>query len=419
MQAPRRFPSVRKVGLLSALYFAQGLPFGFQASALSLYLTSVGVSLDKVGLSRALALPWLLKVLWAPLVDRVGSTRFGRRKSWIVPMQSLLALTCVFAAFVPPQTHLTWLLAAVLVMNLFAATQDIAVDAFAIDLLSPEELGAGNAAQVVGYKIGMLTGGGLLVAWSATIGWKGLFFAMAGLCLGAMALVLPVKETGGASPPSPAPSGGVSWAEFPSRVKLVLAQPGASWLLVAVGTYKIGEALADAMFGPCLVREFHFETETVALWLGSFGMVGSILGSLTGGLLASRGSLVRAVGVAAVLRSLPLFLQWAIAARLIEANATSVIGVTVAEHFFGGILTTAMFALMMSKVDRRIGATHYAVLASVEVLGKAPSGLLSGFLVQGFGFATVFLGAALVSIAFIALLGPLSRRGGSSAAPAE
>ena len=75
-----------KLAFLLALYFVQGLPFGFQAKALPIYLREQGVGLTEIGLLGALALPWMLKALWAPLVDRYGSTRFGRRKSWIVPM---------------------------------------------------------------------------------------------------------------------------------------------------------------------------------------------------------------------------------------------------------------------------------------------------------------------------------------------
>ena len=76
-----------RLGILWTLYFVQGLPFGFQATALPVYLRSAGMTLAGVGLATALALPWSLKILWAPLVDRYGSARFGRRRSWILPLQ--------------------------------------------------------------------------------------------------------------------------------------------------------------------------------------------------------------------------------------------------------------------------------------------------------------------------------------------
>ena len=130
----------KTIALLLALYFVQGLPFGFQAVALPVYLRQQGASLAEIGLVGVLAAPWMLKMLWAPLVDRYHWPRLGRRRSWILPAQAGLALSCAAAAAVGG-TNLTLL------------------------------LGLGNAAQVVGFKFGMLTGGGLLVWMSQWIGW--------------------------------------------------------------------------------------------------------------------------------------------------------------------------------------------------------------------------------------------------------
>src|SRR5262249_32041432 len=182
---------VRTLAALSALYFTQGLPFGFQALALPVYLRQSGVALTTIGFLSALAAPWIIKPVWGPLVDR-----YGTRRRWIVPLQGGLALTCAAAALSPPTSHagMVGLLALVFLMNLFAATQDVAVDGLAVDLLRPEDLGAGNTAQVVGYKVGMLTGGGVLVGLSADIGWRGLFLIMAGLTALALAVTLTVRE---------------------------------------------------------------------------------------------------------------------------------------------------------------------------------------------------------------------------------
>ncbi len=399
MSVERRWPAPWKIGMLSALYFAQGLPFGFQSNALPLYLRELGLSYTQVALARALALPWALKVLWAPLVDRFGSSRFGRRKSWIVPMQVLLATTCVVAAFFPLSNDtLIPFLGCVLAMNLFAATQDIAVDGLAVDLLDKRELGAGNAAQVVGYKVGMITGGGLLVALAAKAGWSSLFLSMAVLCLLAMAAVLFVKE------PAPVEVAGVKrlgWKELFSRIRQLLARPGVGWLLLAVASYKMGETLADAMFGLWMQDVHHIPKEQIALWLGTWGVVFSLAGSFVGGVLATRAKLKTAVLIAAGLRVIPLALQWALVAGFASPTAQTVVPLTCAEHFFGGILTTTMFALMMSSVDRRIGATHFTLLATIEVIGKSVPGLASGKLVDLVGFSPVFAASVVLSVAFL------------------
>ncbi len=142
-------------------------------------------------------------------------------------------------------------------------------------------------------------------------------------------------------------------------------------------------------------------------------MVFSVAGSFAGGILASRAPLVRAIGIAAVLRAVPVFGELWLVYQ--EPTASQVIAVTCAEHFFGGALTTAMFAFMMSQVDKRIGGTHYTALAVVEVFGKSPGAWASGAIADAWGYGGVFGGAAAISVAYLALLVPVSRITGSRA----
>jgi MFS family permease len=402
--------SLRKLGVLWTLYFVQGLPFGFQATALPVYLREAGVSLTGIGLVTALALPWSLKVLWAPLVDRFGSGRWGRRRSWILPLQLLLAACCAAAALVPPQRGLLPLLALVLGMNLFAATLDVAVDGLAVDVLAPPELGQGNVAQVVGYKVGMLTGGGLLVWASGTIGWQGLFVTMAALVLACFLVALAWRERE-LLPPGRAdsPLAHPRFPEILATLRRVTATAGAGWLLLFIGTYKLGESMADTMFKPFLF-DAGFGAERIGLWVGTWGMLFSIVGSVAGGMLAGRLPLLRAVGIAAALRALTVAAEWWLS--LVEPTAGRVLAVTCAEHLFGGALTTALFAFMMSRVDRRIGATHYTLLAAVEVWGKLPAGWVSGWIADHTSYAWLFGLATLLSFGFLLLLVPLARADG-------
>ena len=136
-------------------------------------------------------------------------------------------------------------------------------------------------------------------------------------------------------------------------------------------------------------------------------MLFSIAGSVAGGLLASRVKLLHAVALTAVVRAFAVageaYLAWQ------GPTEVGVIAVTSLEHFAGGALTTAMFALMMSRVDRRIGATHYTLLATIEVFGKMPGSMLSGVLAASLGYLGAFSLAAGLSVAFLLLLVPISR----------
>jgi len=395
---------VRKYAILSVLYFAQGLPFGFQATALPLLLRERGVSLQAIGFAGLLSLPWLTKALWAPWVDRYGHAGFGRRKSWIVPLQAGLAL-CALVAGRTERIELLMLL--VFLMNLLAATQDIAVDALAVSWLEQAELGVGNAIQVVGYKAGMLTGGGLLVWASAHIGYSGLFDVMAVLMLLVMAVALGVRER----PAAAAASGGepaVPLREVLRQLRAALARSSALPLLGIVVSYKMGETMADAMWKP-LLFDRGFPAAQIGLWTGTYGMLFSLFGSFAAGLWVRKHSLLSALLWTALLRALGVAAEWWLS-LLGAPGAGQVIAVTCVEHLLGGAITTVMFALMMRHTEREIGATHYTLLASLEVWGKLPFGALSGFVAQRLGYPTLFgLATLLCALFALAVVGLRAR----------
>ena len=385
--------SASKLAPLLALYFAQGLPFGIQATALPLLLRERGASLQAIGFSSLLAVPWLGKALWAPLVDRYGSSRFGFRKSWIVPMQLGLATCALFAAYA---SELTTLAILILAMNFCAATQDIAVDALAISWLKPGQLGAGNAMQIVGYKLGMLTGGGLLVWASRSIGWRGVFLVVAGLMLAIMLLSLRISEPD--DRPSPHATRRASLAEIGGRLRHAASQPGAIALLVVITTYKAGETLADAMWKPMLLDR-GFAAADIGLWAGTLGMLFSLAGTSGTGLLARRIPLPILLAWVAAARALGVAGEWWISSHH-AATAGGVVAVTCYEHLAGGAITTVVFSLMMRHTDRQIGATHYSLLASLEVLGKLPLATLSGIIAASWGYQLLYATGTGLSVAF-------------------
>jgi len=386
----------------------QGLPYGFQAEALPSLMAERGVSLQSIGFSSALAAPWMCKAFFAPLVDRFGSSRFGRRKSWILPLTALLSATAIAAAFVANSPSFGPLLVLIFLMNLFAAAQDIAVDGLAVDILQPQELGAGNAIQVIGYRMGMILSGGVLVWASKFIGWNGLFFffffiSALGL-LAAFSLEEPAET-----------SSNEDRAKHQSifdilRVAFTATKTnGGLGFLAVIATYKMGEAMAEGMWKPFLVKDAGYTPAELGLWVGTYGAIAAIVGSLVGGFLTRRLSFVYALFIPAAFRVIGIAYQWV----LVSGGAPgkmAVIGVTVFEHFFAGMITPIMFALMMSRVDRSIGATHYTFLATIEVLGKSPTKFFSGVVAARFGFPGAFAAAALASLGFLALI-PLVGRG--------
>jgi MFS family permease len=393
-----------RLAVLFVLYFVQGLPYGFQGGALIAYMRKAGISLATLGvIGLVIPLPWVAKILWAPLVDRWWVRGLGRRRSWILPLQLALAAACAAAAFTRPESQLVALLGLVVCMNFCAATMDIAVDGLAVDQLSGRQLGYVNIAQVVGYKLGGLTAGGLLLMLSERIGWQGMLASMAGLVLACFVVTLVAVHE-----PDPAPQGAPeSVREVLGRLVRAVHMPGVPWLLLFIASYKFGESMSDSLFRPFLV-DAGFGLAQIGAW-NTYGTVGSLAGSTVGGLLAVRVGLMRALTITAALRVLPI--AGLLLLVLGTPTAAGVITVTVAENFFGGALTTAMFAYMMSRVDRSIGATHFTLFATVEVLGKMIAGSSANVAAGAIGYVPVLWLAVALSVAFLGLLVPMARQG--------
>ncbi|HTK05108.1 MAG TPA: MFS transporter [Candidatus Eisenbacteria bacterium] len=388
--------------ILFLLYASQGLPYGFQRMALPLMLRDKGVSLADIGFLGALALPWMFKALWAPFVDRFYWTRLGRRKSWILPMQ-LLFIGAIMMAATAGTMSLTPLLASVLLMNLFAATQDIAVDGFAIDVLKPHALGLGNTVQVVGYKGGMVLAGGVLLSLSAAYGWGSLYVGMA--CIAALPLLfLPFFKEKPVPADEQADGPGTEAArptmkEILRKVVRMVTGRELRWAIALIMTGKLGEELAGSLYTTYLF-DHGISRAQIGTWVGSYGMAASITGSALGGLLLMRYRAWSILGLAIALRLGPIAMQcWMTPEHLTPAN---VITVTILEHVTGGMVTTAIFTYMMSLVEKRVGATEYTILCSLEVLGKSPGAWCAGLIAERIGYQGLFfLGLALATATLI------------------
>ncbi|KYO37077.1 major facilitator superfamily domain-containing protein 3 [Alligator mississippiensis] len=389
-----------KYALLGTLYFVQGLPYGLQSGLLPVFLRSAGLSLTRISLAKALYLPWVLKVLWAPCVDRCGALR-----AWLALSMAGLALACLACAALSPETDFLPLALALGVMNLLASLQDVAVDGVAVQLLARDEVGHGNAIQVVAYKLGSVLAGGGMLAVLHRVGWRTLFCLLAAVYLVAVLYVCkaPVLRLLPRPPSweSQAPAGTLE----PRRiVREVLHVPGTPWTAGFVLLYKLGEQGAATMF-PLFLLDHGFTPQQLGLWNGMVAVACSILGSSLGGQLMSRQRqplallktllLLRFCGL-----SLQTLLLLAYDPHISLLGAAAVLSLCV-QHLFGGLVTTLTFSAMMQctqRADTSIQATHYSVLAALEVLGKLAFSTVVGGLVDQLGFGLSFGGFLLLSL---------------------
>ncbi|XP_027713390.1 major facilitator superfamily domain-containing protein 3 [Vombatus ursinus] len=400
-----------RLALLGLLYLVQGLPHGLQAGLLPLLLLrSHGLSLTRVGLTRALHAPWLLKVAWAPLVDRRGSPQ-----AWLALSTAALGLLCSLLAALPPGSGPgssglpAGAAALLLLLNAGAAAQDVALDGLAVRLLAPAELGPGNTVQVVAYKLGAALAGGGLLAVSPDLTWGSLFLGLAtvyglaaALAWGAPALQLPplrAQESQGHPPRG--------W-------RALLAVPGTPWTAGFVLLYKLGEQGAISLF-PLFLLDQGVSAAEVGLWNGMVAMGFSIAGSSLGGvLLAKHRQPLPLLKPLLQLRIGALAFQMALLSCLPSSSLGGLLkGAAlvslVPQHFLSGTVTTLTFALMIHCSQRAHGSiqsTHYSFLATLELLGKLLLTTGAGALADGLGLGlcfTLFLALSLVALLYLDL----------------
>ena len=408
MSAPYRValarPTTASLVLLASLYCAQGLPSGLIAHSLPVLLRQHGVDLALIGLLKLLALPWLLKVLWAPWVDRLASRRLGHHRGWILPLQGTVILCVAALALLAPQTlfgsGLWLLLGSLLLVNLAAATQDVATDGLTVRLLPERWRGLGNSLQVGGYKVGMLVSGSGLLLVIDPLGWNLAVGLVVGLLL-LMTLPIWLFPERRLLPFRPALAEASTGPGLLLRhYRGLLAQPGMLAWLAVVLTFKLGDALGSPMIKPMLVDQGWSNAELGQLTLIS-SLVG-IAGAVLGGLLYAR---------LGALRSLLLFgtLQAAgIAALALLADAGAerslVYPIALFEQAADGMSTVALFAAMMRQCRAEHEGADFTLQASAQLLLGGLVGLLSGVLATWLGYAGLFALAGAVGVMVLAMV---------------
>ena len=231
-----------KLYWVTALYFAEGFPFGIVYDALPVFFRIHGISLAEIGALSLRGLPWALKFLWAPAVDA-----WGRRRTWVVGCQVCVTFSLLAILAVDPSRVSAVLWVVVLGLAFFSATQDIAIDAYTIELLDEPEMGPANGVRVTAYRVALISAGGLLVALAGLIGWPLAFGGAAALMGGSSLLSMQLPE---AARPRVAGASALSGMETLKRavwtpLRQFFQVPGFPVVILFVLTFKLGEMAGD------------------------------------------------------------------------------------------------------------------------------------------------------------------------------
>jgi len=370
------------------LGFASGLPLALSAGTLQAWLTVEGIDLKTIGWITVLGLPYTYKFAWAPLLDRypLPGAWAGRRRGWLCLLLIAMAGVLFMLSFSAPATSLARLASLAFLLVVLSASFDIVFDAWRAESLLASQRGLGAAWSVIGYRLAMLTSGGLaLMLADLWLGFGGTYRVMAGLCL-VLALVA-------AFAPEP------QQIRSPTSLKAAVVEPfreffsrkGALALLVCIVLYKLGDAFAGSLSTAFLIRGAGFTPAEVGAVNKGVGLVATLVGGLLGGWMLSKTGLWKALLLFGVLQALTNLGFWWLAS--IQPGLPEMTAVVLMENLAGGMGTAAFVALLMGLCDMRFTATQFALLSGLASVGRVWVGPVAGIAATDYGWPSFFLGS--------------------------
>ncbi len=370
--------------------FSCGLPLLLTISVLQAWMTDEGVDLTIIGMMSLVGLPYTLKFLWAPVLDRFTVLFLGRRRGWLLIAQLALVGAIIGLGMTQPGKNPWWVAFAAFLVTFFSASQDIVVDAYRREDLADEELGLGSSLYVNGYRVGMLlaSGGGLIMA--DHMSFQMVYLIMAACMLPGIitTLLTPEPQVAEGSPKTLAEAVINPLVEYFSR-------SGAWWILAFILFYKIGDQMASAMTMPFYLN-IGFTKTQVGTIVKLFGFWATILGGLLGGIIMLRLKINKSLWIFGVVQALSTacfsILTWT------GPSIAALAGVIAFENLSSGMGTTAFVAFMASITNKKFTATQYALLSSLMGIPRVFASAPTGYMAKHIGWAGFFIFCALIAI---------------------
>lgn len=384
--------------------FASGLPLALSAGTLQAWLTVEGVELKTLGWLTLLGLPYTYKFAWSPLLDRFavpGLGRWGgRRRGWMVTLLLAMAATLLAMSYQTPNSSndSLWGIAALaFALVICSASFDIVFDAWRAESLTAAQRGLGAAWSVIGYRLAMLTSGGLaLMLADLYFGFAGVYRLMATFCLllSVVAMFAPQPSVA-AAPRSLIAAVGEPFKEFFGR-------GGAVLILITIILYKLGDAFAGSLSTAFLIRGAGFTPAEVGAVNKGMGLLATLVGGLVGGLLMARISLWKALLIFGGLQAITNLGFWWLAA--FPPSLAGMTAVVLMENLAGGMGTAAFVALLMALCDVRFTATQFALLSALASIGRVVVGPVAGVTATDWGWANFFLVTTVAALPGLVML---------------
>jgi MFS transporter, PAT family, beta-lactamase induction signal transducer AmpG len=379
-----------KLLVIMALGAASGFPNQITESALQAWLKDAGSSNTRIGVLTYVSIPYLLKFLWAPLLDRFPLPILGRRRGWLLVIQLALAASIAALAVQNPAMSLSAVAVTALVIVFFSASQDIVIDAYRTDISQPQERGLAAAANNLGYRACAWLAFAAALVVADAFGWHLAFLVLAAAMAAFTIVTWLAPEPQYRAPP---PTSLRQSVLVPLRE--LLGSPGAVGLIVLIVTFKIGGALALKLFTPFLM-DLGFSKTEIGLVAKAVLTTSAVAGGVLGGLWMVRLGLLRSMLLFGVLQTVSILAFYMLAVT--GKSFPLMIAATAIENLSAAMGNIAEVALIMALCNSRFSAFEYALLSVLALLPRYLLGGPAGWLADHAGWSTYYVVSFLLGI---------------------
>ena len=398
------------------LGLSSGAPFAMIASTLTTRLAESGIDKKTV---TAFALTFLLynfKFLWAPFIDRIRipglAAAVGQRRAWLFVIAACTVAAIVWMGQVDPVADIQLMVIAALTVAFFGATYDIIIDAFRIDSLKPDQLGAGSGMSQYGWRLGSAGAGALALVVANRAGWNAGYAAAAMFALPAVAAGIllgePARRTAVLAKEKAEPFLTRVRSTFVAPLADFLTRPNAWLVLLFVVIHKIGDTLANLSLR-ILLADLGFDKDAIAIYDVGFGLIATLVGIFVGGIVYAKLGMMRAVMLSLILMCVSnLTFAWLATMGPVNWALAATMGF---ENFASGVGGVAIVAYLSWLCDLRFTATQFALLSAMSsILGRFVQGTTAGALIESLGFVNFYLLTTLLAVPGILLFWVLMKR---------
>lgn len=387
----------RRVLVLGVLGFASGLPLLLTAETLGAWLTHLDLGLATIGVASLVGLPYTVKWLWAPLLDRYPLPFLGRRRGWMLVLQVALAGAIAVMGSIDPRTAPGSLAIAAVAVAFLSASHDIVVDAFANDSLRPEERAAGSGMYVTGYRAAMVVTGVVALILADHVAWRTIYWLFAAaMGLGVIATLL-AKEPPGSDRIRPRTLRDAVW----QPLRRLATQRRILIVIAFVMLYRFGDFLAQIAVVNFLKTGAGFSFTEIATLYKLIALGAIAVGGLISGTLVHRFGLKRCLIGFGILQA-AANLGYILVANHPSAPLLAAVGAI--DSCANALGAAAFVAYLMTRCEPAVSATQYAILTALASVGGRLFGVLVGPIHGAVGWSGLWAFTAAIAIPAIILI---------------